>query len=57
MFFAMEQTFGFIWIRAKFHSFQHFDSYFSHYRNDLSINHLEDVRLNIFSKEFLKIEI
>lgn len=25
--------------------------------NDLSINHLEDVRLNIFSKEFLKIEI
>lgn len=54
MFFAMEQTFRFIWIRAKFHSFQHFDSYFSHYRNDLSINHLEDVRLNIFSKEFFK---
>lgn len=55
MFFAVEQTFGFIWIRAtKFHSFQHFDSYFSCYRNDLSINHLEGIRLNIFSKEFFE---
>lgn len=59
-FFVWNKLLDLFGYEQNFTLFQHFDSYFNCYRNDLSINHLEGIRLNIFFKEFfwrLKFEV